>query len=397
MKHIKKILELSLGKGLSNSAVARAVVDHKKNKPISRKTVGNILKRARAAKLSWPIDEAMTDNELETLLFPVRDSSNKPPIPDCRYIEHEMKKPGATLMVLWEEYREEVPSGLGYSRFCDLYRAYKKKLPASMRQTHKAGDKIFVDYAGHTIGITIPATGEIRKAQIFVGVLGASDYSYAEATWDQTLSSWIGSHVRMFEYFGGVSRYLVPDNLKSAVTAAGWKKLVLNRTYEDMSDHYGVIVEPARPRKPKDKSKAEKTVQIVERWILFRLRNHFFTSLHELNAEIGRLLVDFNNRKTKRIPEGRAALFERLEKPELSPLPLALYQMAIYRTCRVQPDYTVCVDEHYYSVPYSLIGQQVDVKITEKLIDIYHKNVRIATHPKNHLKGGAYNQPDPHA
>jgi len=273
-------------------------------------------------------------------------------------------------------------------------------MPASARLVHKAGEKVMVDYAGQTVDVVIPETGEIRKAQIFVGMLPCSGYTYAEATWDQKKPSWIGSHVRMFEFFGGVPRYLIPDNLKSAVSVAGWNNLVLNRTYEDMADHYRVIIQPTRPGKPKDKSLVELAVKQVGRSILFCLRNHTFFGLQELNDKIYELLIKLNNRETKRIPQGRKKLFNELEKNILKPLPEKAYEYAEFLIQSVQVDYTINLGGHYYSVPYQFIGQKVTIKVTEKFVEIFCKEKSIATHPRSAVLGestiNSLHMPDNH-
>ena len=382
MKQIRKVLEYVLGEGMSQAKTSRAL-------GVARSAVADYVKRASVAGISWPLDESISDKEIEDLLFPKSTIKKGHPQPDWNYIHNEMKRRGATLMVLHEEYLEEHPNGMRYRRFCQLYKKFKKTLPVSMRQVHLAGEKIFVDYAGHTVDVVVPETGETRKAQVFVGTLGASNYCYAEATWDQTLPSWIGSHVRMFDYFGGTARYLVPDNLKSAVTVAGWRALVLNRTYQDMADHYRIIVEPTRPGKPKDKGAVEKSVQIVERWILFRLRKQTFFGLSELNMEISRLLEELNTRKTKKIPTGRKQLFEDLEKSAMKQLPGRPYEFAAFRTQRVQTDYTVNIDGHAYSVPYTYVGRSVDIRLTERMLEVLCDGQRIASHPRSGIQGGA--------
>lgn len=382
MSQIRKVLQYVWEEGLSQAKASKVL-------GVSRFTVAEYIKRARAAHLSWPLDNALSDKELEDLLFPKGEAKRGLPQPDWDLVHKEMKRRGATLAELHREYLEQYPNGMRYRRFCQLYKKYRKKLPVSMRQTHVAGEKIFVDYAGHTIPVVLPETGEIRHAQIFVGVLGASNYTYAEATWDQKLPSWIGSHVRMFEYFGGVTQYLVPDNLKSAVTVAGWKHLVLNKTYQDMADHYRTIIEPTRPARPKDKAKVEKAVQVVERWIIFRLRNRTFFGLAELNSEISKLLKELNDRKTRRIPGGRRSLFNELEKDKLKPLPKKPYEYAEFKTMTVQADYTISIHNHAYSVPYTLVGKKVDVRITERMIEVLSDGQRVASHPRSSITGGA--------
>jgi len=380
MRKIKKVLEYTYNENLSQHKIANIM-------HISRGAVRDYQRRFKAIGISWKDGSELSNTELESLLFPKRPSNNKPH-PDWSYIHKEMKRKGATIAVLYEEYFAENPSGISYSHFFNEYKKYRKKLPASIRLVHHAGEKIMVDYAGHTVKVVDQETGEIRKAQIFVGILPCSGYTYAEATWDQKKVSWISSHVRMFNYFGGVARYLIPDNLKSAVTKAGWNNLVLNRTYEDMAEHYGIIVEPARPGQPKDKALGENAVKIVERRILFCLRNHTFFGLNELNQKILELVEKINAKETKRIPLGRTKFFETLEKHELKPLPEKPYQYAEFKTQLVRPDYTINIDEHAYSVPYQFIQQKVEVKVTENTIEIFHNQNRIASHPKSSVQGG---------
>jgi transposase len=256
-----------------------------------------------------------------------------------------------------------------------------------MRQTHRAGEKLFVDYAGHTLPVIDPRTGEIRSAQIFVAVLGASNYTYAEATWSQSLPDWIGSHQRSFTFFGGLPELIVPDNLLSGVTKAHRYEPDLNPTYLEMATHYGVAIVPARVRKPKDKAKAEVGVQIVERWILAALRNHTFFSLTELNQTIQQLVLKLNQRPFKKLPGSRGELFQSLDKPALKALPLTPYIYAEWKLVRVHIDYHVDIEGHYYSVPYRLVKQQLDARITENTIEVFNKGERVASHLRSWLKG----------
>jgi transposase len=292
-----------------------------------------------------------------------------------------------TLTLLWEEYRSQHPGGYQYSRFCDLYRDWCGQLTTSMRQIHKAGEKMFVDYAGHTLPIVDRSTGEIREAQIFVAVLGASSYTFAEATWSQALADWIGSHTRALSFFGGVPQIIVPDNLKSGVNKPCRYEPDLNPTYNDLALHYGTAVIPARVRKPKDKAKAEVAVQVVERWILARLRNRTFFCLAEANAAIAELLEDLNNRPFKKLPGSRREAFETLDQPALRPLPEAPYEFAEWKKARVNIDYHVEVLGHYYSAPYQLLKQQLDVRLTATTVECFHKNKRVASHRRSDLKG----------
>ncbi|HQU09199.1 MAG TPA: IS21 family transposase, partial [Opitutales bacterium] len=251
----------------------------------------------------------------------------------------------------------------------------------------RAGEKLFIDYCGPTLDVIDPTTGEIRSAAVFVAVLGASNYTYAEATWDQKLPNWIGSHVRAFQFFGGVPALLVPDNLKSAVTKANRYEPELNRTYADLACHYSTAIVPARPYKPKDKAKVENAVLVVERWILARLRHQTFVGLAELNAAISELLKQLNHRPFKKLPGTRASQFEAIDKPALKPLPEQSYELAQFSKARVHVDYHIEVDRHYYSVPYALIKQALDVRLTLHTVECFHEGVRVASHVRSFLKG----------
>lgn len=375
LRKIRKVLELHFNENLSQEKIGYAL-------SISRSAARDYLMRYRALGVPWSEGSELSDNELEALLFPRVGNSRKPQ-PDWKYIHKEMKRKGATLAVLYEEFLDTHPDAISYSQCCRRYKEYAQKLPASSRNTYQAGQQIMVDYAGHTVDVVDQETGEQRSVQIFIGILPCSGYTYAEATWDQKKVSWISSHVRMFNFFGGTTSYLIPDNLKSAVTKAGWNDLVLNRTYEDLADHYGMLIEPTRPAKPKDKAPAENAVKHVERRILFCLRNHTFFGLSELNAKIYELLEKLNQKETKRMPIGRKRLFDELEKHELKGLPDKPYEYAEFKTQLVKQDYTVNIDNHAYSVPYQYIRQKVEVKITEHKISVYHNNNCIASHPKS--------------
>jgi len=285
-----------------------------------------------------------------------------------------------TLSLLWEEYRAVHPDGYGYSRFCDLYRAWRGRLALTMRQTHVAGEKMFVDYAGATLDVIDGLTGEVHAAQVFVATLGASSYTYVEATWTQALPDWIGSHTRAFTFFGGVPRQVVPDNLKSGVTRACLYDPEINRTYADMAAHYGTAIVPARPRKPRDKAKVEVGVQVVERWVLARLRNRRFFGLAELNQAIREALDDLNGRETRHLDASRRQLFEELDRPALKPLPAGTYEYAEWKRRRAGLDYHVEVAKHYYSVPHALARQTLWARITDRTVEIFHKGKRIAAH-----------------
>jgi transposase len=290
-------------------------------------------------------------------------------------------------MLLWQEYRSSHPHGFAYSWFCEHYRAWVGRLDLVMRQEHRAGEKLFVDYAGHTVAITDRHSGELRHAAIFVAVLGASSYTYAEATWSQELPEWIGSHVRCFEFLGALPQIVVPDNLKSAVTQAHRYEPQLNATYRELARHYGVAVIPARAARPRDKAKAEAGVQLVERWILARLRNRTFFSLAELNAAISALLVELNHRPFKKLPGSRASAFAAIDRPALKALPSAPFEYAEWKKVRVHIDYHIEFARHYYSVPHALVGKELDARVSATTVELFHRGVRVASHIRSRRAG----------
>ena len=367
MRKISDVLRLHAS-GLSKRRIAVSL-------NIGRTAVGDYINRARRAGLGWPLAEDLSDEDLERLLFPppVAVSPDRRSLPDWPVLHRELKRPGVTLSLLWEEYRAVHRDGYGYSRFCELYRAWKGGLAPTMRQSHVAGEKMFVDYAGATLEVIDGLTGEVRAAQIFVATLGASSYTYAEATWTQALPNWIGSHSRAFAYFGGVAAQVVPDNLKSGVVKACLYDPEINRTYAGMAAHYDTAIVPARPRKPRDKAKVEVSVQIVERWVLARLRNRRFFSLAELNQAIHERLEDLNGRETKHLGASRRKLFEALDRPALKPLPAQPYQYAEWKQRRAGLDYHVEIAKHYYSVPHTLAKQKLWARITERTVEIFLK------------------------
>jgi len=374
MRKIRDVLRLRAG-GLSKRQIAASL-------NVGATSVGDYLRRARRAGLAWPLPEELSDEALDRRLFPpsVVVSTDRRPLPDWPALHQESRKPGVTLSLLWVEYRAAYPEGYGYSRFCDLYRAWKGRLSPTMRQVHVAGEKMFVDYAGATLEVIDPDTGEVHAAQVFVATLGASSYTYAEASWTQTLSDWIGSHTRAFAYFQGVPAQVVPDNLKSGVTRACLYDPEINRTYADMAAHYGTAIVPARPRKPRDKAKVEVGVQVVERWILARLRNRRFFSLAELNQAVRALLEDLNGRVTRHLGASRRRLFEEIDLPALKSLPAEAYEYAEWKRRRAGLDYHVEVDKHYYSVPHTLARQQLWVRITARTVEVFHNGKRVAAH-----------------
>ena len=374
MRKIRDVLRLS-AEGLSTRQIAASLA-------IGRTTLRGYLDRATELGLGWPLPAEMSDTDLERCLFH-RAHQNTQRIetqPDWSYIHRELRRKGVTLSLLWEEHRADHPEGYGYSRFCELYTQWEGKLSPVMRQRHPAGERLFVDYAGHTIDVIDPQTGEVRAAQLFVATLGASSYTFAEATWTQSLPDWISSHVRAFGFLGGVTAQVVSDNLKAGVTKACFYDPVINRTYADLATHYDTAVVPARPHKPKDKAKVEGAVLLVERWILARLRNRQFFSLGDVNAAIRPLLDQLNDKVSRHLGASRKQLFEQLDKPALKPLPTAPYVYAEWKKCRAGLDYHVAIDKHYYSVPHQLLKKELWARITARTVEVFHGGQRVASH-----------------
>ena len=382
MRKIREVLRLAFEAGLTARKIGRSL-------SVSHPTVLSYLSRARKEGLSWPLPEGMDDAALEKRLSspPSTVTVSSRPSPDAALIHQDLKRKGVTLQLLWQEYKQSHPAGYQYTQFCEHYRRFAKKLDLSLRQVHKAGEKLFVDYAGHTVPVIDAFTGEIRYAQIFVAVLGASNYTYAEAAFSQDLPSFIGAHIRAFEYLQGVPALLIPDNLRSAVTRSCRYEPVLNATYQEMAGHYGTAILPARVCKPRDKPKVEAGVLIVERWILAALRNRTFFSLAELNAAIAQLLQRLNSRPFKKMEGCRRTLFETLDSPALKPLPEHRYEYAEWKFARVNIDYHIEVERHYYSVPYSLVREEVEVRLTATTVECFHKGVRVASHPRSMQAG----------
>jgi len=382
MRKIKDILRLKWACGLSNRQVAASC-------GVARSTVAETLYRATAAGLTWPFPEDLDDQQLETRLYPVAPSPTGPPraVPDWATVHQELTRKGVTLALLWQEYNAQHPDGYQYSRFCDRYGAWRATLDRCLRQEHRAGEKLFVDDAGQTVPVQDRQTGELRSAQIFVAVLGASNYTYAEATWTQTLPDWTGSHVRAFAYFGGVPEIIVPDNLRSGVTKACRYEPELNPTYADLAQHYGVAVIPARVRKPRDKAKVEAGVLLVERWILACRRHQSFLSLAELNAAIAVCLDRLNRRPFKKLPGCRQSQFDAVDRPALHPLPTEPYVYAEWRTARVNIDSHVEIEGHYYSVPSALVHRALDIRLTPTTVECFYTNQRVASHARSAERG----------
>jgi len=378
MRQIREVLRLCYGSKLPQRAIAKSL-------GLSQGAVSGYLSRARAAGIVWPLAEDIDDARLEALLFPPPSGTpaDQRPMPDWGWVHRELRRADVTLALLWEEYRIGAVDGFSYSWFCDLYRAWAGRLKPTMRQVHLAGEKLFVDFAGRTGEVIDPRTGEIRPVQIFVAVLGASNFTYAAAVWSQKLPDWIAAHVHAFSYFGGAARQTVSDNLKAGIIKASFHEPMVNRTYADMARHYGTAIVPARPYKPRDKAKVEVGVQVVGRWILARLRHRRFFSLADFNAAIRELLDDLNNRTMRSWGTSRRALFEQLDQPALVTLPVTPYEYAEWKRCRVGLDYHVEIGKHYYSVPYQLIRQEVEARITAVTIEIFHRGKRVASHRRS--------------
>jgi transposase len=380
MRQVREVLRLKHVAGHSERRIAAAI-------GISRYTVAEYLRRAMVVGITWPVPAGLDDSALEARLFspPFAVQESPRPQPDWPRLHAELRRPGVTLLLLWEEYRAGQPEGYGYSRFCDLYRDWRGGISPTMRQTHVAGERLFVDFAGQTVPITDPFTGAVRQAQIFVAALGASNYTYAEARWTQGLADWIGCHVNALGFFGGVTRQIVCDNLKAGVTAACRYEPGINRTYQEMAAHYGTAIVPTRVRKPRDKAKVEVAVQVVERWVLARLRHRRFFSLGELNTAIRALIEELNTRTMRRIGCSRHALFEAIERTTLLSLPSEPFEYAEWKRCRPGLDYHVEVHRHWYSVPYRLIREIVEARVTDRTVEIFHHGVRVAVHVRSPL------------
>jgi transposase len=373
MRKLRDVLRLKYDGGLPQRAIAQAC-------GLGLGTVTTYLQRATAAGLSWPLPDDVDDGALEARLFRRPTLATDRIMPNWVDVHQELKKAGVTLALLWQEYRAAHPGGYAYSQFCERYRQWRRKLKPSMRQVHRAGEKLFVDFSGLRPHLVDPATGEEIPVELFVGVLGASGLIYAEATRSQDLPSWIGAHVGMLEYFQGSPAIWVPDNLKSGVTTAHAYEPEINRTYLDLAQHYGAVVIPTRVARPKDKPKAEVSVQIAQRWVLAALRHHTFFTLADLNAAIRERLDVINDRPMKTVGVSRRVLFEQLDRPALKPLPVLRYELAEWKVCRVNIDYHVEIAHNFYSVPYQLVHERVDARATASTIEVFFKGRRVASH-----------------
>jgi transposase len=346
--------------------------------------VAKYLNRAREAGVSWPLPEELDDGSLQRRLFGERSRlpSTRPP-PDCPRIQRELKHKHVTLRLLWEEYKEEHPDGYQFSWFADVYRRWEGSLKVWMRQIHKGGEKLFVDYSGDGVPMVDPRTGEYTEAQLFVAVMGASNYTYAEATATQQLPDWLRCHVHALEFLGGVPELIVPDQPRTSTKTPCRYDPELNPAYRELGEHYSTCILPARPRRPRDKAKVEVGVQIAQRWIIAALRHRTFFSLGALNAAIRELLERLNGRPMRKLGRSRRELFEELDRPQLRPLPETPYEFAAWKIgVRVSLDYHVEFERNYYSVPYRYAQKTVEIRATQSVVEIFLERVRIASHPR---------------
>ena len=381
MRQIQEVLRLKHQNQLSLREIARSC-------GLAVSTVGDYLKRAEAASLGWPLPEGMTEEELTQQLFGGDPEASAPtqPLPEWAALHQELRRKGVTLQLLWQEYRQIYPAGYGYSRFCELYQAWAGTLCPVLRQVHLPGEKMFVDWAGQTMPIYNP-DGTESAAQIFVAVLGFSNKTFAEAFPNQQLASWVAAHCHAYTFFNGVTRVTVPDNPKTAVTKPCRYEPILHRTYQEMADHYGTVVLPARPKKPRDKAKVEGGVLIAERQILAALRDQRFFSLGELNQAIAKLVAQLNDKPFQKLEGTRNSWFEADEKAKLLPLPAQPFELATWSKAKVNIDYHVAVDNHFYSVPYTLIHQEVEVRLTDQTVELFRASKRIAAHLRSYQSG----------
>ena len=386
MRKLKEVLRLRFDKGLAYRQIARSC-------SVSASTAREYVNRAESAGLGWPLPEGLNERQLDERLFPGSprgEPTLRRPLPDLPGIHRELRRKSVTLQLLWEEYKEAHPDGYEYSQFCERYRRWAKTVDVCLRQRYRAGEKMFVDFAGQTLPVTDPETGVVRQVQLFVAVLGASSHTFAEARETQQLPDWIEAHIHAFEFFGGVARITVPDNPKPAVTLPCRYEPELNPTYQEMAEHYGTAVIPARVRKPRDKAKVEAGVLLAERWVIAVLRHRTFFGLGELNQAIRELLVRLNERPFKKMPGSRAELFRSLDAPALGSLPSTRYEFADWERAGVNIDYHIHVkaDDHYYSVPYTLVQQRVEVRLRARTVEVFFRGNRVALHRRSKVRGG---------
>jgi transposase len=386
MRKIREIARLHFSLSMSGRAIARAC-------NISPATAQDYLGRLKVAGLSWPLPaEFDSDAALEGVLF--RDTApgaRSRPLPDFAVVCTELRRKHVTKALLWQEYREQHPDGVGYSQFCEHYARWLRGVSVVLRQEHRAGEKMFVDFSGDGIDLVSATTGEILSAKLFVAVLGASNLTYVEAVLHEDLGTWVRCHVRALAYFGGVTEIVVPDNLKAGVSSVHRYEPEINRTYSDLAEHYGFAVIPARPRKPRDKAKVEQGVLLAERWIIAALRNHRFSNLFDINDAIAPLLEKLNERPMRKLGRSRRQVFEEVERASLRPLPENPYVLATFAKATVNIDYHVEFEKHYYSVPHGLRAQtdhQIEIRATATTVEVLHRGQRVASHLRSPVAHG---------
>lgn len=388
MKIVRQMVRSILTTNLSSKEIARAL-------STSKTTVSRYRHIATERGYRWEDLQDLSEDVFDAMFNKATNRLTRKRLPDLAYVREELQKPGVTLSLLWEEYRLSSPEdALSYSQFTEHFRRHAKSVDRTMRQRHVPGERVFVDFSGRRPVYVRPDTGEVVPVELFVSTCGASNYTYAVGLPSQSLPDWIDAHVRMFEFYGGAPKILVPDNLRSAVTRTG-PNLLLNRTYEDLAEHYKVVILPARPYKPRDKPKVEGTVLLVQRWILARLRNRTFFSLAELNAAIAELVHAFNDRPFKRLPGSRASRFAELDQPLLQALPADPYELAEWSgPVLVDSGYHVLVRQHWYSVPHRLVGERVEARVTVRSVEFFHLGHRVACHLRSDAKGDLTTQPE---
>jgi len=382
VRKLREILRLK-NEGFSNRAIARVC-------KVSNSTVGEYLERAAKAGLGWPLPDDLSESVLYERLFPEKGTSSQPVAlraPDWGEVHRELSKRGVSLRLLWLEYREKNPDGYGKTQFGEHYQRWNQSHTNTMRLPHKGGEEMEVDYAGMTVPITNPETGEISQAQVFVAVLPASSYTYAEIQPSQELVHWLGGHVRGFAFFDGVPKILRPDNLKSGVKTPNRYEPELNPSYQELAEHYQIAVLPARVRRPRDKAHVENSVQNVERWVLAPLRNRTFFSLGEANRAIMPLLAALNQKEMLHLGKSRKELYEELDRPALRPLPDRTYEFATWKNAKVNIDYHIVFEGHFYSVPHTLVRQEVRIRASESLVQVFSQGQQVALHPRSRTQG----------
>jgi transposase len=384
VRKAREILRLKFEAGLSNHKIARAC-------SVSASTVWDTVTRFQMTGLRWPLPAEMSEGELERRLYrrPGDPGANPEHVPDWAAVQRELRHKHVTLRLLWEEYKADFPDGFQYSWYCERFREWRKRIDVIMRQEHKLGEKAFLDWAGDTIPLTDASTGEVRPCYLFVGVLGASNYTYAEPSLSQDLAAFLTAHVRMFEFFGGAPELLVPDNQKTGVTTASSYEPELNPAYTALAEHYGCAVLPARPHRPRDKAKVETGVLIAERRILARLRKRTFFSFAEIQAAVAVQVRELNERPFQRLPGSRKSVFVSEELPTLRRLPVRPYEHQERKNARVHIDYHVELHGHYYSVPFRLVREKVEIRYTQDVVEIFREGLRVASHVRSDAKGRA--------